>query len=488
MGTAFVVPNPLPLDLILPVTVVIEPTASAPAFNQALIVGPSAVIPSVGANSRTRLYESLIDMLAGGFTTSMPEYKAAGLYFGAGATYLWAGRQDLTAIAAVAIGTGSPVNYVAGDIVTVTQGGAQAGQVLIVTVNGGGTPTAVSIIPGSQGTGYSVANNLPTTGGSGTGGLTINITAIGETPLQAVTACRANPQWYACHFAGTAADSDQMAIASYIESVNPKSRYFATTTGFTGDVGSPMISLAAAMQVAAFTRTFLAYSTTQSGAYPSNIYAAAYAMGQMMALNTGLPGSYFNLMYKNVAAPGGGVTPAGVAPEPLSLTQVAAYCGLPDRSAVGLNLNCVLQWQNGGIWWNYGVSPSGMFVDILLFLDMLSAAIQQNGLSLLQSLPSIPITNAGCTSMQNAVSQACVDSQNIGFIAPSGTWLGPQLGAPPKTLALNAPMPKGYWVYQQPVSTWPQARRANRVMPPITVALILAQAGQSLAVTVYVQQ
>ncbi len=135
MGT-FVVPNPLPLDLILPVNVVIEPTAVAPAFNQALIVGPSAVIPSVGANSRSRFYTSLLGMLAGGFTTSMPEYTAAALYFGAGATNLWVGRQDLTAIAAVSIGTGSPVNYVAGDIVTVTQAGAQAGQVEILTVMG----------------------------------------------------------------------------------------------------------------------------------------------------------------------------------------------------------------------------------------------------------------------------------------------------------------------------------------------------------------
>jgi hypothetical protein len=90
--------------------------------------------------------------------------------------------------------------------------------------------------------------------------------------------------------------------------------------------------------------------------------------------------------------------------------------------------------------------------------------------------------------MQNAVSQACVDSQNIGFIDTSGTWAGPQLGAPPKTIASGSPLPKGYWVYQQPVSTWPQAQRANRVMPPITVALILAQSGQSLAVTVFVQQ
>jgi hypothetical protein len=90
--------------------------------------------------------------------------------------------------------------------------------------------------------------------------------------------------------------------------------------------------------------------------------------------------------------------------------------------------------------------------------------------------------------MKNAVSQACVRSQVIGFIAPSGTWLEQQLGAPPTVLSQGQAMPKGYWVYAQPVSTWSQAQRANRVMPPITVALIEAQAGQSLAVTVYVQQ
>ena len=79
-------------------------------------------------------------------------------------------------------------------------------------------------------------------------------------------------------------------------------------------------------------------------------------------------------------------------------------------------------------------------------------------------------------------------SQTIGFIAPSGTWLNQQLGAPPTVLSMGQAMPKGYWVYAQPVNTWPEQQKANRVMPPITVALVQAQAGQSLAVTVYVQQ
>jgi hypothetical protein len=43
-------------------------------------------------------------------------------------------------------------------------------------------------------------------------------------------------------------------------------------------------------------------------------------------------------------------------------------------------------------------------------------------------------------------------------------------------------------VYAQPVNSWPQQQKANRVMPPVTVALVEAEAGQSMAVTVYVQQ
>ena len=42
---------------------------------------------------------------------------------------------------------------------------------------------------GQQGTGYSVATGLSTTGGSGTG-LQVDITAIGESALQAAMACR----------------------------------------------------------------------------------------------------------------------------------------------------------------------------------------------------------------------------------------------------------------------------------------------------------
>jgi hypothetical protein len=378
MATTFAVPNPLPLSSILNVSVFIEPVAQAgPAFNQALIVGPSTII---SPTKRTALYESLADMAAAGFNSTMPEYKAASIYFGAQPTptYLWIGRQDLTAV---------------------------------------------------------------------------------ETPLEAVTACRANPQWYTCQFVGTATDADHLAIAQYIESVSPASLYFLTTASLTPDVGSPETSLLAALQALALNRTFSLYSTTQGGDYPSNAYAVAAVMGTAMGLNTFLAGSYFTIMFKTINLPGGGTVAVGVQPEPLSNTTtptVAEICGVVDRSSVGLNGNLVLQYSNGGIWTNYGVMASGVFLDQVIFLDMLVAGIQANGVALLQALPSVPITDAGVTQMKNAVGQACVNSLNIGFIAPSGVWLGKQLGAPPTVLAQGQSLPKGYWLYAQTVSTWPQ--------------------------------
>src|SRR5258706_507619 len=117
----------LPLSTILNVAVSVSPAAApGPTLNQALIVGPSTGIPPVGANSRLRLYTSLTAMASDGFGTSAPEYLAAQVYFGQtpAPTYLWLGRQDLTAIKTVVIGAAAGTGYVVGDVVTVVQGGA----------------------------------------------------------------------------------------------------------------------------------------------------------------------------------------------------------------------------------------------------------------------------------------------------------------------------------------------------------------------------
>jgi hypothetical protein len=89
-----------------------------------------------------------------------------------------------TAISSATVNSGAAGGYTNGDIVTVTQSGALRGK-LTLTVSGGSV-TALTPVYSSGGIGYSVATNLATTGGTGTG-LTVNITSIGSSVLTVLT-------------------------------------------------------------------------------------------------------------------------------------------------------------------------------------------------------------------------------------------------------------------------------------------------------------
>ena len=74
----------------------------------------------------------------------------------------------------------SPTNlvtgYVVGDIIGVTQGGASGGTLQVESLDGSGNILTLAVV--DQGTGYTSASGLSTTGGSGSG-LTVTITASG---------------------------------------------------------------------------------------------------------------------------------------------------------------------------------------------------------------------------------------------------------------------------------------------------------------------
>lgn len=69
----------LPINDVVEVTVQVSPAGAVRAgFNLGLIVGKSTVITP---ENRVTVYSGLAEMLAGGFTESMPEYLAAVIYF-----------------------------------------------------------------------------------------------------------------------------------------------------------------------------------------------------------------------------------------------------------------------------------------------------------------------------------------------------------------------------------------------------------------------
>ena len=363
-------------------------------------------------------------------------------------------------------------------LLTTTLTGGGAGLKVDIT---SGVPTAISVL--AQGTGYSAGNGLSAVALIGTGsGLEVDITSngLGETPLQAVTACRiAQPLWYCCTFVGTALKADHQAIAEFIEGCSPNSMYFITY-GASEVLDSPTSNLFTDLKALKLRRTFSLYSTTQNGAFPTNVYGAAALMGFAMGMNTGAAGSYFDVMFKGIAE---------LAPEPLSQSQVNAICGPVDRSLPGMNANAMVYYANGAYSWvQSAIMASGDFFDEVLNLDMLASDMQYSGVNLLVSVPALPITDGGVTMMKNVLAQCCDRAKERGFIAPSGVWKGVNIGTGRMALNNNDALPSGYYIYAPAVSTMSEQDRAARRMPPFTVLLCEAQSAHSLKVTLDVQR
>ena len=468
----------LPLQDIVDVTVLVSPQqATAPSFNIGLIGGSSAHIPSVGTGSRVVQFSSLAAMATYGFAPTDPEYEAAELYFEQSPqpVALCVGRQNLTALIGGTLdapGTG----YAVGDVGTLA--GGTAGKLAIykvLTITGGGStgPVATfSIISG--GDGYTAAVGVATTATTGSGtGLTITTTGdVGETPLIALTACRAaNSVWYACLWTG-ATTADAEAIVPYLQATAQPPGFYFHTTSDTAVLSGAANNLGATLMAASYTRALILYSTTQGGAAPNNVYAAAAAMGVMMGLNTGLAGSYFTMKFKVMT---------GVIAEPLNQTQV--------NTIEANNVNLYVGYANSYVILEQGTTPTtNTFADEILNRDMLTAAIQFSVMNLLTGSPAVPQTDPGETQLIHAVNQACQAAVTRGYIGP-GTWTGPSIVlSPSQSLVSGDPLPAGYVSLAPSYATQTPANRAARQAMPIYTAIIEAGAVHSLVVGVYVQQ
>ena len=458
----------LPLADIVNVSVQVSPQAvQGPLFNQALILGNSARIPTYGNNSRCRLYQGgtaiLQAMLQDGFQLTDPEYIAASFYLQQTPTpyYLWIGRQDASGIGAFVIHTGAAgTNYKVGDRVTVTQSGASNGVLQVATISTGGVVTALQFV--TQGTGYVVGNALPCSGGSGTG-LQIDISSIGENCVQAIAACRiASPNWYLCT-ALAAADSDNIAIAQWAQTAQPPAQLFYQTSATNVPTGDPT-NIFNQIKAANYNRAIGTYTTTQSGNANNNTYFAAALMGVAMGRNTGLANSYFVLPFKNVV---------GMTVEPLTQTQFTnitnangnAYC------SYGSTYNSL----------SPGVTGSGQYFDQILGIDMLVSDLQYEITNALYLYTAIAQTDQGQSILLHAANTACSKSVTRAFLS-SGVWQGPTI------LNLQAGMSIPGYKNQSPSYASLGARPANRQAAPIYCAVFLSEAVQSVIIAVYVQQ
>lgn len=473
MGTT---PLALPVSDFITVSV-ITPTGAVAArqFNQALIVGPSARIPSFGTNPRLRKYASTAAMAVDGFLTTDPEYIAAGMYFGQSTPpqFVWIGRQDLTAIQTFSITSGGTA-YVVGDIVTVVQGGGSNGKLLVTTV-ASGVVTGLALILGSQGTGYSVAA-ATTSGGTGSG-LTLSILTIGETFLQSVQTCQLfNQNWYGFTCvnptgtnSGYVQVSDHLALAAFSNTNFLSLLYFGTTQDaavLNGALNNVALQIQALKD-----KSFLIYSSTQTGTFPNNAYAAAAVLGLYCGLNTNLANSAFTLNLKALPTVGA---------EQLTQTQ---YSNIT-------NANCNVSTNFGPYlgFLSTGILGSGDFFDQVLFRATLVNLIQTNLMNLLVSVPKIPQTDAGEHQLIQQVEAACSQMVFVGYLGP-GNWIGASIQdlAGNVLIAAGQPLPRGYGVVASPYRQQTLGNRAARQAMPISAAVLEAGAVHSVVVQVSTQ-
>lgn len=468
---------PLSLADVVDVTVTVAPTAaSANSFNQGLFIGPSPAIPSYGANSRLRQYAAATfstAMLTDGFTADSPEYLAAQIYFSQTPqpSYIWIGRQDLTAIAdnGLAIdvaGTG----WAVGDEFTITYAGASNG-IGRVTAAAGGVPSAIALVQG--GTAYAVAAGDATTAispATGTG-LTVNVTALGESLLDAAIACRAaSTAWFGLSV-NNPADADNLALAGWADPLWASTKYYPWSSS-AGIPAGTTGNIALQLQTLSY-RCEGIYATTQSGLYPNNVYAAAGLMGVEMGLNTGLAGSYFTSAHKSIA---------GIAFEPLSETQFSAV------KAAGFNV----LGDFGGL---YNMLEPGQLSDgkdstFWLYIAMLASNIQIDTLNYMRSVPVVTQTNTAQQQLiHNGPDQACALLASVGFIAPS-VWTGVTLPIPSAAnpaLKTGQALPLGYVSFSAPYSQQSGADKSAGKAMPIYTMITTAGAVKSVVIGVNVQ-
>ncbi len=369
-----------------------------------------------------------------------------------------------------AVGNG----YKPNDTFTPTQSLASGALWQVLTVGSAGQVLTVAPVSGTAGTGYSTATNLATTTNSVAGtGLKVNITAVGETILQAAQACRlASSVWWAYMGIGTAGnsylatDTDHLNNAAWASPQWQSVFYFGASSTAAIAAGT-LNNLALQMQALKY-KAFMVYSTTQSALYPNNVYAAAAAMGVAMGLNTGLANSFFTMAHKALE---------GIAPEPLTQTQYG--------NITGANFNVYGNFSPYQLL-EQGRCPDGNPFYLYLFTALLVANLQYNVMNDLSDAPAIAQDNNGQAQLLHDANQACQLLASIGFIA-GGTWTGNTITVGSATVSDGTALDNGYLNLSAPYSQQSSGDRAAGKSMPIYCLIITAGAVQSVIISVNVQ-
>lgn len=267
--------------------------------------------------------------------------------------------------------------------------------------------------------------------------------------------CRSkNGDWYACYITEPT-DAIIEDAAAQVEALVPESFLFADSDSAAIPAGTAG-NLAEVLEGLSYKRTLLQYSTSE--------YAAVAIMGFAMGAN-GYDKPTYTLMHKQEV---------GITPDVLTTTQVGV---------IEANNANVYVTRGGYKVFEKGNTPSGIFFDEIIGLDMLAEAIRVNVMNLFTSSLKIPQTEAGVTQIFSQIANACDEALERQFIAP-GAWTGPPYG----NVETGDILPTGYAIFAGAIADQSQADREARKAPDISVLVKLAGAVHSAVIDVYVNR
>ncbi len=488
----------LAVDRVVNVTINLQPrAASRRNFGVLLIVGPSDVIPP---SERIRSYTN-IDGVAADFGLEAPEYLAAELFFSQSPrpAILQIGRwlkQPTSAMLRGGILTteesalaqwtgiedGSLTLHVAGDTHNIS------GLDFTEVTNLNAVASAITAKAAAYGvtcawdgerftltttaTGPDATLTYCTDATAGGTALTAKLklgddTALApqdglaaETIKECVVELADRGDWYGLAIADASLTvDDHLTVAQYIQA-SAKSRIYAATitdprvldAAFTDDLASRGKALK-------LSRLFCCYST--------NKYAAISAIGRAFTVNFSANRSTITLKFKQLPS----VEAEGLT-ESQANTLAAKRC------------NVFAKYNNDTAILQEGVMSGDAWFDEIHGTDWLQNAVQTELWNLLyQSKTKIPQTNSGVHQLITCIENVLDQAVNNALVAP-GTWNGDGFGQ----LERGDYLPKGYYVYSEPIELQAQSEREKRVAPPIQCAIKLAGAIHSVDVSINVNR
>ncbi|UVS87066.1 DUF3383 family protein [Burkholderia glumae] len=423
-GTITLTANPAANDTVTINGTAVTFVAAAPSGSQVLIGGSAA---ATAANLQAFLAASADANL------SQCSYSTTGA---------------VTTVTAIALGNAGNAITLAKSSSAVTLSGA--------TLSGGVAASTVSYAT-SPGTGTDVSAMLGLTSSSASAPVA-GIAA--ETPA----ACAAlfldqfSNKFLGMAFAdSTVGDSDHIAVAQLIEA-DQAHLYGVTTQNAQALAPTVTSDLASQLKALALKYTMIQYSSTSP-------YAVVSALGRLLTVDFNGNSTTLTLMFKQEP---------GIVAEALTSTQA--------DTLQAKNCNVYVGYDNNTSILQYGVTPSGIFVDSVYNALWFRNDIQTAVYNLLYTSPTkIPQTDAGNAQIAATISSVCDQAVTNGYLAP-GVWNSAGFGA----IVQGQTLSKGYYIYTPPIASQSQADREARKSVVFQIAAKEAGAIHSadIAVTV----